>query len=152
MQLTFINANKRKWWWSEFSNNYLFVCFSFYSPTWEYGFNPRARGWIRAAAVAYATVMVTLNLSCLYSHSLWQLQILNPLSEARGRILILTETTSGPLPAEPQWELQETIIFEMGLSAPRLSSHCNFHFYLKSTIQESYPVFLFWARFLSQRW
>ena len=37
---------------------------------------------------------------------------LNPLSEARDQTHILMETTLGPLPTEPQWEL---ILFLKGL-------------------------------------
>ena len=39
----------------------------------------------------------------------WQHQILSPLREARDQTQILTETTSEPLPAEPQWELPDCI-------------------------------------------
>ena len=42
-------------------------------------------------------------------HSLWQLQILNPLSKARDRIHILTESTSRPSLTEPQWKLLSNI-------------------------------------------
>ena len=42
------------------------------------------------------------------NHSSQQCRILNPLSEARDKTHILTETTSGPYPVEPQWELQNS--------------------------------------------
>ena len=48
--------------------------------------------------LAYATAMATLDLSQIYvlHHSLRQRWILNPLSEARDRTCMVTETTSGP--------------------------------------------------------
>ena len=47
----------------------------------------KARVWIRAMAPAYATETTTTDPSCVYDvhHSLWQHQILNPLSEARDK-------------------------------------------------------------------
>ena len=50
-----------------------------------------------AAPEACATTTATLDLSliCHLCHSLWQRQILNPLSEARGQTFILTDTMSG---------------------------------------------------------
>ena len=58
----------------------------------------RARGQIGAAAAADAIATVTRDPSrtCDLHHSLWQCQIPNPLSKARDRIHILTETTSSP--------------------------------------------------------
>ena len=59
----------------------------------------RARGQIRAAAAvaAYttATAMPDLSHACDLHHSLWQCQILNPLSEARDETCMLTETMLG---------------------------------------------------------
>ena len=57
----------------------------------------RARVRIGAAAEDYATAMATPYLSCICDlhYCLWQCWILNALSEARDRICILTETTSG---------------------------------------------------------
>ena len=59
-----------------------------------------AQGQIIAAAVAYTTATATatpdLSHNCGLCCSLWQSWILNPLSEARDQICILTETTSGP--------------------------------------------------------
>ena len=62
-------------------------------------------GRIRAAAGAWATAMATPDPShtCNPCCSLWQHQILNSLSKARDWTLILKETTSNPLPTEPQW-------------------------------------------------
>ena len=58
---------------------------------------PGTRSWIGAAAEAYAMSMATPDPSCFCELcSLWQCQILNPLSKARDRTHILTETTSGP--------------------------------------------------------
>ena len=56
----------------------------------SYG-SSQARGQIRAVAEAYTTAMATLDLShiCNLCFSLWQHQILNPLSEARDQIGIL---------------------------------------------------------------
>ena len=46
---------------------------------------------------AYDTAMATPDLSCICDlhHSLWQLQILNPVSEARDGTCILMDTMSG---------------------------------------------------------
>ena len=62
----------------------------------------QARGRIGAAAVAYATAILTPGPNCttacghkLY-HSLWQHQILNPLCEARDQTHVFTETMLGP--------------------------------------------------------
>ena len=46
---------------------------------------------------AYATAIATLDLShiCNLCHSLWQHQILNPLSEARYQTCILMDTMLG---------------------------------------------------------
>ena len=63
---------------------------------------------IRAVAEGYATAMAALDLShiCKLCCRLQQHWILNSLNEARDRTGILMETTSGPQPAEPQWELR----------------------------------------------
>ena len=55
---------------------------------------------------AYATAMATPDPShtCDLCHSLRQLQILNPLSEARDRICIPRDTMLSSSPAEPQKE------------------------------------------------
>ena len=57
-----------------------------------------ARGQVRAAAKAYTTATATLDVSCLFHphHSLQQLWILKPLSQARDGTPMLTETTLGP--------------------------------------------------------
>ena len=54
----------------------------------------KARDQIGAAAEAYDTAMATPDPSCLcnLSHSLWQCQILNPLSEAMDWTRILMDT------------------------------------------------------------
>ena len=69
-----------------------------------------ARGWIWAAAEAYATAMATSNGSCIF-HSLWQHQILNPLSKARDWTCLLMETMFGPQPTESQWELLDSLLY-----------------------------------------
>ena len=58
---------------------------------------------------AYATATLTQdsNHVCDLYHNSQQNQILNPLSEAKDWAHILTNTTLGPSPAEPQWELQQ---------------------------------------------
>ena len=57
-----------------------------------------AYGQTRAAAEAYTTAMAMPDLSHIleFHHSLWQHQILNPLSKARDRTHTLTEIMSGP--------------------------------------------------------
>ena len=57
-----------------------------------------ARGRIEAAAEAYTTATETMDLShtCKLHFSLQQCWILNPLSEAKDRTHILTETMWGP--------------------------------------------------------
>ena len=58
----------------------------------------QARGSIRAAAEAYATVTATLdpNSNCNLHSSLHQRQTLNSLSKAKDQTPNLTETMSGP--------------------------------------------------------
>ena len=58
--------------------------------------------------LAYSTATATPDPSCICDlhYSLWQCQILNPLSEARDEAHILTETSP-----EPQWELLELSLF-----------------------------------------
>ena len=55
----------------------------------------QARGPIRAVAVAYSTATAPWDLSriCNLHHSLWQCQIINPLSEARNQTYILMDTS-----------------------------------------------------------
>ena len=75
----------------------VFFFFLFMATPVAYG-SSQARGQIRAAAEVYITAMPTLDPSCICSllHSLWQCQILKPLSDVGDRTHILTETTSGP--------------------------------------------------------
>ena len=71
----------------------------------------QARGQVGAATEAHATATEMLDPGCICDvhHGSQQRQILYPLSEARDRTWILTETTSvlNPLShtAEPQQEL-----------------------------------------------
>ena len=62
---------------------------------------------------AYATATALQDLSCIYDlcHSLWQ-HFLNPLTEARDRVCILTETSQvlNPLSHNGQWELLSRLI------------------------------------------
>ena len=53
-----------------------------------------------------ATAMWDPSHICDLYLNLQQHWILNPLRKARDWICILTDTVSGSLPAEPQWELQ----------------------------------------------
>ena len=59
---------------------------------------PRLGVSLELQLLAYITDMATPHLSriCNLHRTLWQHRILNPLSEARDEIFILTETTSGP--------------------------------------------------------
>ena len=59
--------------------------------------NSKARGQIGLKLQAYTIVMTTPDLSsiCELCCSLWQHQILNPLSEARDQTCILRDTMSG---------------------------------------------------------
>ena len=62
---------------------------------------------IRAAAEAYTTATATLDLRshiCDLCHSLWQRQVINPLSESRAQTHILPGRTLGIQPTEPQQE------------------------------------------------
>ena len=56
---------------------------------------PRLGVELELQLLAYATVTVMTDLShiCDLGRSLWQCQILNPLSEARDQTLILTDTS-----------------------------------------------------------
>ena len=59
---------------------------------------PRLGAELELWLPAYTIAMGIPDLSCICGLfcSLWQCQILNPLSEARDQSHILTETTSGP--------------------------------------------------------
>jgi len=52
-----------------------------------------------------------------------QSRILNPLSEAREPTGILTEITSGPLPAEPQWELHSELRIQIFMCSTLIKQH-----------------------------
>ena len=73
----------------------------------------QATGQIGAAAAVYTTATTIPDPSriCDLCHSLQQHWILNPLSEARDQILILTDTMLGSQPTEPQQELHNKKIF-----------------------------------------
>ena len=60
--------------------------------------------------LACVTATATLDPSCVCDPhcSLWQCQILNPLSKPTDQICIHMKTVLGPQPAEPQW-----IIFQI---------------------------------------
>ena len=72
----------------------LFIYFLIRAVPAAYG-SSQARGWIRATSAAHTTATVTWDLShiCDLCHRLWQCRILNPLSEARDRTCILTDTS-----------------------------------------------------------
>ena len=59
---------------------------------------PRLGVELELQLLAYTTAiaMPTLSHICDPRRSLWQCQILNPLSEARNQTCILTDTLSGP--------------------------------------------------------
>ena len=91
---------------------FFFFFFTAYGSSW-------ARGWIGAAVATYATATAMQDLSYIYDlcHSLWQHQILNPLSKARDWTWILM-TLCGFLPivrfltTEPQGECQKSIFWK----------------------------------------
>ena len=60
--------------------------------------------------LAYTTTITTGDLSCICDPCLGPCWILNPLSEARDPIRILTCTMSGSQPAEPQGKFHLIII------------------------------------------
>ena len=74
----------------------------------------QTRGWIGAAAEAYATATATWDLSLIYNlHcSLWQYGIPNPLSEARDGTHILKDTMSLICWATTGTHLSDIIVFE----------------------------------------
>ena len=72
--------------------------FSFYTQTYGiWKFLPRLRGEVKLQLQAYTTAVATLDPSCICDPrcSMWQSQILNPLSEARDRTCIFTDTMLG---------------------------------------------------------
>ena len=64
-----------------------------------------------------ATAMPDPSHTCHLHGSLGQRQSLNPLSEARDRTCILTETMLGSYPAEPSWERPK--LFENSFPFPQ---------------------------------
>ena len=97
------------------TRNYMrkfFFSFLFMAMAAIYG-SSWARGWIRAAAMAYTTATAIPDLSgiCDLYSSLQQHWILNPVSKARDRTCILMVTVSGSYLTEPQWELSHEPIF-----------------------------------------
>ena len=71
-----------------------FMCCLFRAASVAYG-GSQARGQIGAVAAACAAVTATRDLSRVLDlhHSSWQVQILNPLSKARDRTCVLTDTS-----------------------------------------------------------
>ena len=59
-------------------------------------FGPGAESELQLLASATATAIQDPSCICGLHYSLWQCQILNLWSEARGRTCILTEATLGP--------------------------------------------------------
>ena len=88
---------------------------------------PGLRGRIRATAEVNTTATAMPDLSHIWDLrcSLWQHQIINPLSEARDRTCTLQETMSGSQPTEPQWEFLVTDLCSP-LSTTWLSGRCFF--------------------------
>ena len=76
------------------TDRFLFIYFFFRTAPVASG-SSQARDQIAARATAYATARATPDLSHIHNlhHSLWQHQILNPLTEARGHTQILTDTS-----------------------------------------------------------
>ena len=72
---------------------YFILFFLFMAAPEAYG-SSQTRGWIGAAVAGCTTATATLDPSCICNlyRSLWQLQILNPLSKARGQTHILMDT------------------------------------------------------------
>ena len=70
--------------WHVVKLGYSFFVFLFMIIAIAHG-SSQARGLLRASAAVYTTARATPDLShiCDLPHSLWQCQILNPLSEAR---------------------------------------------------------------------
>ena len=64
----------------------LFVCFCFLGPCLQHMEVPRLGVGLELQLPTYATATAMQDLSCICDlyYSLWQRQILNPLSEARG--------------------------------------------------------------------
>ena len=93
-------------------NKMFFVfCFVFLRPSLRDMEVPRLRVQLELELPAYTTATATIDLSCICNlhHSLWQLQILNPLSEARDR----TRTSwflVGFVSAVPRRELQMQVL------------------------------------------
>ena len=72
--------------------------------TWKVlGSGPKAE--LQLPAYTTATATPDPSCTCDVCHSLWQHQVLNPLSKARDQTYIFMDTMSGSSPAEPQWEL-----------------------------------------------
>ena len=78
-------------------NSYLLLFFFLTAPSAAYG-SSQVSGQIRAAAEAHTTATATPNPSCICNlcHILQHCQILKPLSEARDKTLIFTQTISSP--------------------------------------------------------
>ena len=101
---------------------------------------------------AYATATATPDLNHIWElyHSSWQHQIFNPPEGgARDQKHILTETTSGPEPSEPQQEhffpllrtyLQEELCQMMGF---HVVSKCNLHPFPRNSFLKFFFLFLF---------
>ena len=89
--------------------DFLFLCsLLFLAILVAYG-SSWARGQIITAAEAYTSVTATPDPSHMSNlhHSLWQHQILNPLSKARDGSCILADTMLGSQATKPQWELPD---------------------------------------------
>ena len=78
---------------------------------------PRLRAESELQPLDYTTATASWDLSCICNlcHSLWQHQILNPLSRARDRICILV----GFVTSEPQGEFLKLVFYEVKESIPQ---------------------------------
>ena len=99
----------------------------------------QAKGWIRAAAVAYATAMTTPDLSHIFNllSSLWQHQTLNPLSQARDTAHIFMflrhwATMGTPGLISVSWNYKKLFSVQFPL---KWDSHKSFSVILKPTGQ-----------------
>ena len=99
-------------------------------------------------AYAIATAMPDLSCICDLHHSLWQWQILNPLSQARGRTCILMETSRICNSLSHNWNSTISLILNLPLKLLRFgqskintwkwNGYCFFFFFSCSFI------FVYW--------
>ena len=98
-----------------FEKSFLSLFFLFRATPVAHG-NSWTRGRTGAAAAGIHRSHSNTDPSCICNLccSLRQCWTLNPLSEARDQTHILMETVSSSQPAEPQWELPNTVLNSLG--------------------------------------